>query len=271
MEGMRLENAGAYFSYFMMGLKTTFAYKADVVLSLLFRIATSIILVLVWSAVYLNTNTSNIGGFTLPLMYSYFFVYRAVSVIVDVDVSETMQNDIQSGRIAVSMIRPTDYVKQVISDTLGSVVVWSMMFSIPLLLIINVFVGMNLSASTIFTFAIELVLGMIIYALINFIIGIFAIYLTNIWGMINLVHSVISILAGALMPINLFPEPFRSMLMLLPFQMLGYTPAATLLGTVSTSYIIDSIEISILWIAILAVIAVLWWRRSFRKITSVGG
>lgn len=261
----------AYAAFFIAGMKNSMAYRIDLVASLFFRVSVSLVMVAVWTAVYLNSKVTAIGGLTLPFMYAYFFLWRAVYIAVSIDTSETLQNDIQEGSVSSALIRPTNYLLQVLANSMGSTMTWSLIISIPLVVIMSLFASVHVTAGILGLFAVELLLGMVTYVLLDLIIGVFAVYLTNIWGLINLRGWIINILAGGIVPLSLFPEAIKKVVLLLPFQMLGFTEVATLFGIMGSGYVMESIMVSLVWIAILAVVVALWWRKAFRKITAVGG
>ena len=261
----------AYISYFVAGMKNSLAYKADLFLSLVFRIASSLVMVLVWTAVYLHSGIQEIGGFTLPFMYGYFFLYKSINLIINSDISETMQNDIQSGSISTSLIRPTKYLGQVLFTSLGSNFVWGLFSALPVILLISLFVPLNLGIGTALLLAAEMVLGLAAMLLVDFFVGTLAIYLTNVYGLMNVVNTFILALSGGIVPLNILPNWMQSIVFLTPFQMMGYMEAGTLLNVVSIDAIMNGAMVTLVWIALLAIAGYFWWKRASLKITAVRG
>ena len=132
-----IESLDAYVAFFIAGLKNSISYRKNVLFSLLFKIAFAVVMVLVWTAIYLNTKSATIGGLVLTQMYAYFFIYGAIWLIMDLGISHTVQNDVQSGGITVPLIRPINYVLQVFFYSFGDHIIWILFVSIPLVVIIN--------------------------------------------------------------------------------------------------------------------------------------
>ena len=108
-------------------------------------------------------------------------------------------------------------------------------------------------------------------ALIDFLIGLLAFYTTQIWGIINVTNSLVIFLSGGIMPLGLLPSGISKVLMLLPFQMMGYTQIETLLGLLNVSAIMQNIAIGAAWAFALFIIALAMWNGTKRHITLAGG
>lgn len=265
------KNSRAYFGYFIISIKDNLAYKLDFLLSIGFRIATAIVMLLVWTAIYLNSHITEINGFTLGFIYVYFFIFSAINIIVSPDISPTMSDDVNSGSVSTSMIRPTNYVLQVFSSGFGANFLWMLFVSIPLLLVINLFVHIPVTPFILLVFIIELILGMAVLGIIDFLFGTLSVYLTNIWGIVNVGYTIINLLGGGIIPITFFPSNIANVLLLLPFSMYGFTEIATLLSVISINQIIISILATLFWTALLYIFARLWWKRVIKKVSAIGG
>ena len=264
-------NLRAYMAYMALGIKEALAYKANMVSSFSFKIITVIVMILIWTAIYLNSKATAIAGFTLQSMYAYFLLYGAFAVITNSEIANAMQSDVQSGKVSASMIKPTNYVLQLFFTSTGSMIVWSLVVSIPLILIISLFVHLTLNAMTLLLLVVEVILGFAIYNIIEFFVGTTAVYLTYIWGVLSVTGEMVYLLAGSIMPLVLFPMHIRSIIFALPFQLIGYTESVTVLGIATPSYIINTIIVGVLWIIALLILATLWWGKVLRKLTVAGG
>ncbi len=266
-----MENLDAYAAFFIAGVKNSVSYKKNVMFSLLFKIAFAVIMVLVWTAIYFNTNSATIGGLTLKQVYAYFFVYSAIWLIINLGISVIVQNDVQSGGIAAQLTRPTNYILQVFFYSLGDQPIWILFVSIPLIFIVNFFVPITLTAVSALAFLAEILLGLVAASLIDFFIATLVFYLDHIWGVISASQYAINILSGGILPLVFFAPQINGVLMLLPFQMFGYTETATLLGIISIPAIITELLVTLAWVLILSVLGVFWWKRVVRKIKGAGG
>lgn len=267
-----MKRVDRYLAVLVIGFKQQLAYKKDYFISLGFRIFASFIMIAVWTAVYLNSNVTSIGGFTLPQMYIYFFLINAIAIVsFNVPISENIQDDIQNGTITTALVKPVAYTSQVFLNSLGNNLFAGLAVTLPFIILISFIGHFVFTLQAVAFFLIEMALAFIISTFIFFLVGTMAIYLTNIWGIIAVTDSLYMLLGGGIVPLNLLPSWARGIFAVLPMQLSLYTPAATLLGIVSTGQIIQSLLVGAAWAVPLFILSAFVWNRVRGKITSVGG
>lgn len=253
-----------------IGIKNSLAYKLDYLFSFGFRIVFALLMLFVWSAVYTSSHTGSIGGFTINQMYAYYFLAGVIYIIMTTEIDQQLQQDIQSGDVTVAMIRPISYVYQLFFNSFSSNFLY-MLGVIPLLAIAAFFVHFSITPLTVLLLVAELLVGFMIANLFDFIIGSLAVYLTQVWGIMVVTYNLQFLLSGGLLPLSLFPSWASNILLLLPFQMELYTPAATLLGTMPVATMVQEILVGAVWAVVLFAISALMWRKMRKGITAVGG
>jgi ABC-2 type transport system permease protein len=268
---MEFKNWRAYIAFMSLNLKQQLSFRVNMFLSFLFRIGSGLLMIFVWTAVFLSTKVTSIRGFTLPYMYAYFFLISAIGIISINDMVGNLQSDIQQGQIAVSLTRPTNYVLQLFFSTIPKTIIWTLCISVPILIVLSTFVHISMTATMFGLLIIELLLAFIFTTLASFIIGSFAVTMVNIWGISTVYGFVTELIGGGVIPLNLMPNLIQKILLFLPFQIMMYTPAVTILGVISVTQAVYSILITILWIAILCIIARIRWKNVIKKITAAGG
>jgi ABC-2 type transport system permease protein len=266
-----MESLSGYLALFRMGIKDRLAYKADYVIWLLFRIARPLIMLMIWTAIYLNTSATTIGGFTLAATSAYFFFSMPVTVAISESVSEIMQDDAQSGSVASARVRPMSYPLNVLFSSLSLEAVDTVLLVLPLLALTFFAFHLVPTIASLSLFLVEVVIGLAIVYLIGFFVGTTAIYLTNIYGLIATYSIMVWLLSGAMMPLSFFPLYAQQLLALSPFPIMCYLPIATLLGTAGSAQIAGGILVSLAWVAVLSALAYFWWKRISRDMGSAGG
>lgn len=266
------ESISKYRAILRVGFKQELAYKSDYIGALVFRLLSSFVMIFVWITVFANTGATAIGGFTLTEMYLYFFLVNALVIFTYNNTpSYSMQNDVQSGNITTSLIRPLGYPTQVFFNTLAINSLGLLSIVLPSMAIIIVIGHIAVSPMAFAFFIAEILLAYAITTLLSFIIGTLSVYFINIWGLISVTNAVYFLLGGGVMPLNLLPSWASGILLLLPSQLSLYAPAATLLGMLSESSMVQSIAVGAVWAVALFVFSIVWWRMASKKITSAGG
>jgi len=266
-----MANFSSYLAVFKIGIKNQLAYKADYIVSLLFRIARPLIMLMVWTVIYLNTNTPTIGGLTLAGTTAYFFLVMPISILINESITDVMQDDVQGGAVASARVKPMSYPLNVLSRSLSVEMADIALLTLPLLALIFFVFHLTLTPTSILLFLVEVLLGMVIINLIGFFIGTMAIRLTNIYGLASVVWGILWLLSGSMMPLSFFPEYAQHLLALSPFPILCYLPISTLLGTATNTQIVSGIIYALAWAVALALLAYFWWRKISKSMGSAGG
>lgn len=114
-------------------------------------------------------------------------------------------------------------------------------------------------------------LSFLLAYLIKYIIGLAAIWTSEVNWLTSFNELVMLVLSGSLLPLEFFPDWFQSISAYLPFQYLNYIPVLALQGQVTTQQTLSHITIQIIWIIILLLITQLIWNRGLKKYTAYGG
>ncbi|HUY70345.1 MAG TPA: ABC-2 family transporter protein [Candidatus Baltobacteraceae bacterium] len=267
---MQLE-IGRYLAHFRVNQRAIYYYKMDMALNVMFTVLGFAIMIAVWTAVYLTTGATQINGLTLVQIYAYFIAIGALQFIIGTNIDDQLTAAIQDGSIATAMLKPIKYPLQLLLGTLADYVSY---YNIPALLFLGIaalLAHSSLGAWTIAAFVVEIVIAFALVNLVGFLLGLAAIYLTNIYGLMSIVFTVIGILGGTVAPLVFYPQWAQSIIYLTPFPSMYYIPAATFLGTVGSGTILQGIAIGALWIVALLGCSAVAWRKLSVKVALAGG
>ncbi|MDE1810883.1 MAG: ABC-2 family transporter protein [Candidatus Micrarchaeota archaeon] len=260
-----------YIAHFRVTQKSLYAYKVDMSLSVLFTVLGFAVMIAVWTAIYAATGSTQIKGLSLPAIYAYFIVIGGLNFIVGTNIDDQMMNSINDGSIGTAMLKPIKYPIQLvlgtIADSFSLFSVPAVLFFIAALFIAHAGLGLWQAAA----FLVEVVMAFCIINLFGFLVGLAAIYLTNIYGLVSIVFTLISILGGMVAPLTFYPQWAQNILYLSPLPSMFYFPASTFLGTISNSMILQSLAVGFVWIAILLGVSVLGWKKMSIKVALAGG
>ena len=260
-----------YSALFKISFKDELAYFVGVLLSGLLLMLESIIPIFVWLAVYMYSHVNMINGVSLPSTIIYFVVIGALfpifgwSGIVDV-----ISSGVKSGSIITALIRPMSYFNQLIVGDIATQLPNVIIMTIPVIILVIILAHLSITLITALLFIFYVLIGYLIVIFFGFIIGSLALYLTNIYGIVEAIDQGTYILGGVIIPLVFFPSYIEHLLLLTPFPFMAFIPSATLTGMISTSTSESFILVGLIWIIILGVSAYLLWRRVGAKINAVG-
>ncbi|HEY9679850.1 MAG TPA: ABC-2 family transporter protein [Drouetiella sp.] len=205
--------------------KSNLAYLAEIGSRVFFLGIILYIFLRLWQVTYGETGSQTLGGFTLNQMLWYLAITESI-ILSGPRVAQAVDQDIRTGAISVHFIRPLSYPLYCMFNTLGERVV---RFSVNLFvgaMISLVFVGfIPMTASGFLLFLAALPFAFIVDFLGNFLIGLAAFWLEDTNGLVLIYSRGTMILGGMLIPMELFPDSWQSMLKLLPFSAIVYGPA----------------------------------------------
>jgi ABC-2 type transport system permease protein len=225
----------------------------------------------IWKAIYSNSGT--IQGFDLNQMITYISVGWIARSFYFNNIDRDLAAQVSEGRLANDLIKPVNLQIMYISQAAGESLFRMIMFTAPTALVILLVFPVSPPAGFVqgLLFVVSLVFSFLVFALINFIIGLFAIRLKSILGLIRAKQLVIELLSGLLIPLTFFPTSFQRVFNYLPFKQITYTPLTLYLGKVTGVAAAEALSVQILWVVILAVVGHLFWRWNESKISIHGG
>lgn len=110
----------------------------------------------------------------------------------------------------------------------------------------------------------------ILSLIIGHIIGLLSPYLISINGTKSLISGLILLLGGGVLPIDIYPEPLKLIVLKLPFVALQYFPSAILSGSQLFSYT-TALLIQFCWILFFLLVLFIVQKRVYSKLEIMGG
>lgn len=223
-----------------------------------------------WRAVY--SHTSEVGHMNFHQMITYAVIAMLLGNFVS-GVGNTLASNIRDGSVAIELMRPYDLLLKLISMDLGSKLTALVRNALPLLIIGFIFLGVRAPVSIVsgVQFFISAVLGVLIGTQVDLIVGVFAFWTVNVWGLRVLRNGILSIFSGSLIPLTLFPHWLMTVSHWLPFASMVYSPVAIYTGTMSMTSAWWSIIEQVAWLIGTYLLVRLIWRSALRKVVIFGG
>ena len=266
-----------YLAFVKGGILQSFSYKFSIVGWVVGDFIQIVILCFLWIAIYQYSPTTEINGFTMPMMLTYLVSARIVSQLVfSGDSFWQIGEDIRYGYIANNLIRPIDYRKRLMSSDVGNFFGVMLIAFIPIYLISIIALHFIVGAAfptwyNILFFFISSFASLLIMSSFNFIIGQLAFYTGALFGIGLIKAELLVFLSGGYLPIAFFPEKIQVILNILPFTSIIQTPNFILIGNYGITETMIKILIQFGWAIIFSLFAGLTFKKTIKHVTSVGG
>ncbi len=222
-----------------------------------------------WTEIYHNMGPdSTIGGFTLNAMLQYHGWALIIAMLTQGHVNFDLSNDIRLGKISTYLIYPFDFweyhtagflafqtLEWPIAFLTGSILLFFSIIHLPALL---PFLGILVLA----------VFLSFLWFTLQYLAGLVAFWLEETWILRVLFTIVATFLSGAIVPLDLFPKWFSSLLLYTPFPYMLYYPVKVAMGFVTLESKVFFIVAA--WTLVFAIINRQVWRRGLRLYTGAG-
>ncbi len=226
-----------------------------------------------WKAIYASVETESVNGMKFSDTLIYLVLATSLFGFIEMYLVWQIGRDIQSGKIIIDIIKPVKYMPFMFWATFGSVIMTFIMTFIPTFIVVYFLTdgAIHLGVNILF-FLISVVFAVIINFSIDFFIGTVCLYTESIWGINIMKEVIVLLLSGATIPITFFPEPFKTIVLYLPFQSIYNAPLTILTkGEMPVGEVLKMILIQALWAAAAVLISSLFWKKSLKVITINGG
>jgi ABC-type uncharacterized transport system permease subunit len=250
--------------------KTVLAYRFNIVMSLVSVLLQIYLLRVVWSAIY--AQRTDVAAFPLEQLLTYLTIANLQIWLVNPELAWNVQQRVREGQIAVDLARPVPFPGQMVAQHIGGTIGVLPLVAVALPV---AFVAGSLrppaSVESGALYLVSLVLAYAVMALMGLLLGFVAFWTLETTGMMAIFRFANLFFAGGLVPLAFFPPPLRTVAEVLPFQTQASIPVSLYLGRLEGSDALRALALQLLWIVLLAAIAVVVWRRAVSKIVVQGG
>lgn len=228
----------------------------------------------IWKAVYAgNAAEGLINGYSLSDMLTYISVGWVARSCYFSNIDDEMDDLVRTGQISIYLLRPVNFQAMMFAQAAGESVFRALFFSVPiavtLWLLFPIELPANLAAFSMFV--LSTVLGFLVLAALNFLVGLLAFSFKSIDGIMRAKYNLTQLASGLLLPISFFPLWFQQILDLLPFKAIAFVPLQFYLSKIPAHEIGAVFASQFIWFAALSLLGCFFWSRAMARLTVQGG
>jgi ABC-2 type transport system permease protein len=121
-------------------------------------------------------------------------------------------------------------------------------------------------------FPFSLLLAFLVSFAFDYFVGLVCFYTESVWGLSITKEIIVTVLSGALIPLQFFPDGIRAVLMWLPFQAIYYTPLTMVAQpTLGWASFLPMLGIQIFWVIVLFAATRLFYGQAVKVLRISGG
>ncbi len=226
--------------------------------------------VLMWSVIMAGLATDTLGGFGKEYYLAYALWANFVGRVTTNWMYEfTMLDEIETGKVNAVLVRPISYYEFFLSQFLGyKLVIGLISFSFPALACY--LMGASLHYERIPLMILFCAYYLIFVHTVSFCVACLAFFMNRASSFTGIKNMAIWVLAGEMIPLDLYPEPFKNFMIHSPFASGVYVPVGFITGRFGYEFLWQSLISVTIGIVVFGLLARFLWRRGLLAYTGTG-
>lgn len=246
-------------------------YRFGGIFTLITNLLYMVVIYFLWRSIY--GSAGQIHGLTFNQAFIYLALAGSIFNSLKTYVDWQMSRDIITGNVAVNVIKPIDFQLNMFFRAAGTFTFNFGTITLPSALMLFLVFGADLEWGIgLLLFPVSLVLAFAISFALDYMVGLSSFYTESIWGISMTKEIIVTLLAGALVPLQFFPEPAQVVLRLLPFQAIYNIPLTMVVSpNLPMLEFVQMLGLQVFWIAVLFGAGRLFYNRASRALFINGG
>ncbi|CAG0927538.1 hypothetical protein TFLX_00514 [Thermoflexales bacterium] len=246
-------------------------YRASFIFTVLSNLLYIALVYYLWSSIYRGATV--IRGMTFEQTFVYLALGSSIFILFKTYSDWIISHRILEGSITVDLFKPLDFQLQMLSHAAGSALSNLVLITAPALIVVGLTVGGRVPIGLGWLcFMPAVIIAFTISFLLDYMVGLTSFYTSSLWGISMTKEIVVTLLSGALIPIQFFPEAVQGILKVLPFQTIYNVPLTMITQPDRpVSEFVAQLSVQVAWLIVLWVASRLFFRRAVRVLTVAGG
>ena len=251
------------------------AYRGDFLIGTVLRFLPMITTILLWKAIYKGANTNSMQGFKYDEMVAYLLLVHISRMFSSMpNLAGGIARDIREGTLKRYLVQPIDMIGYLISYRVAHKVAYIVTSAIPYGLLFFVCRGYFHHFPDPLTFCaylLSLVMAFLVGFFFETCVGMVGFWFLEVTSLLFIVMTLNFFISGQMLPLDLLPAPWSSLLKFLPFQYMAYFPAVVFLGKVQGPDLVRGLLAEAAWAVGFMLLARMLYRMGLRRYGAYGG
>lgn len=231
------------------------------------------ILILFWRGA-LTGNKEIAPGWTITALTSYYFLIVIAGAFLISHIEEDISEyDIRNGELVRYLVKPFPYYWiKLFEETPYRVLqgVYGLIVLVIMYLFFGKFISITNNPFVILAGVVIAILAAFISNTLKQILGLLALWVTDIRGFYEVLEVMQIIFGGFILPVAILPGGLKFIANILPFSYIVYYPVAAFVGQLNYFKLAQVIVIQSLLLSIMVIVYNKVWKSGIKKFTSIG-
>lgn len=273
--------AATWWTILRICLEERLVYRGDFALGTLMRFLPIVTQIFLWQAVFAASGRSELAGYAEPHVVAYYLLTmlsRAFSSMPGLASGITQQ--IRNGEVKKFLIQPVDMLSFLFLGRIAHKVAYYSVAFLPFALVFFLCRGYfsdlppeaaTHSLATFGAFLATLIMGFVLGYFLEASLGLVGFWWLEVRSLLFVYMLLSFFLSGHMFPLDMLPQPWRTVVEVLPLQYLAYFPAAVFLGKVSGWELVQGLWVEFAWMLFFVIAARVMMYRGFKRYSGFGG
>jgi ABC-2 type transport system permease protein len=264
-----------YWAIFRASFAERMTYRGDFLLGTLLRFLPMVTTILLWQAIYRGSGKSTLSKFSENEMIAYLLLTNISRMFSSMPgLAGGIAREIREGTMKRYMIQPIDLIGYLLVYRVAHKVTYIIASFLPYFLLFFLCRGFFNGFPdwpTLLAFAVSLVLSFLVGFFFEACVGMVGFWFLEVTSLLYIVMTLNFFISGHMLPLDLLPEPWFSLLTWLPFQYMAYFPAVVFLGKVKGMALLYFLAGELAWTVFFMLLARFLYRLGLRRYSAFGG
>jgi ABC-2 type transport system permease protein len=264
-----------YSKILRVSLSERMTYRGDFLLGTILRFLPLITTILLWRAIYKGSGRDDLAGFRYNEMIAYLLLTHISRMFSSMPgLAAGIARDVREGTLKRYLIQPVDMIGYLLSYRVAHKIAYITMSFLPYALLFflcrDYFDGFP-DALTMTAYAVSLVLAFLVGFFFEACVGMVGFWFLEVTSLLYIVMTLNFFISGHMLPLDLLPQPWSTILKALPFQYMAYFPAVVFLRKVTGWELVLHLLLELAWALGFALLCRTLFRLGLKRYSAFGG
>ncbi len=202
------------------------AYRGDFLLGTILRFLPMVTTILLWRSVYAGSGQTSLAGFDYSEMIAYLLLTHISRMFPSMpNLAGGIARDIREGTLKRYLVQPVDMIGYLVAYRVAHKVAYIVTSALPyglLFFLCRGYFERFPDATTFVAYLASLILAFLVGFFFECCVGMVGFWFLEVTSLLYIVMTLNFFISGQMLPLNLLPEPWFTILKWLPFQYMHY-------------------------------------------------
>jgi ABC-2 type transport system permease protein len=270
-----LARAETWWTIFKTCVEERLVYRGDFALGTLMRFLPIVTQIFLWTAVFASATGGNIQGYSRDDVVAYYLLTMLARAFSSMPgLASGVARQVREGEIKKFFIQPIDLIGYLLVARIAHKLVYYFIAAVPFATVYFLCRGYfpGWPAPEVFAaFLASLVLSFLLGFFLEVTMGMIAFWFLEVSSLLFVYMLFTFFFSGHMFPLEILPEPWKTLVDFLPFKYMAYFPAAVFLGKVQGPELVNGMMVLTAWVVGCIVLSRLAMRAGFNRYSGYGG